>query len=77
MKTKTVANIKVGKRDIDPMRPTHIRGVREGNAVGNMAEDDSLEPDGEGARGTARRSTGISPKSHEPIDPKMPKLSPC
>ena len=77
-KTKTVSNIKVGKPQVDPMRPTHVRGVREGNAVGNMAEDESLEPDGDGARATtARRSTGISPKSHEPIDPKSPKLSPC
>ena len=60
MKTKTIANIKVGKPQIDPMRPTHIRGVREGNSVGNMKEDESLEPDGEGACATARRSTGIS-----------------
>jgi hypothetical protein len=77
MKTKTIANIKVGKAQVDPMRTAHIRGVREGNAVGNMRDDDGLEPDGEGARGNARRSTGISAKSHEPIDPKMPRLSPC
>jgi hypothetical protein len=28
-------------------------------------------------RSTAERSTGINPKAHEPIDPRMPNLSPA
>jgi hypothetical protein len=27
-------------------------------------------------RSTAKRSTGVNPRHHEPIDPRMPNLSP-
>ena len=66
-------NLKVGKRDVSPDKPTHVAGVDQGNKVGAYAKSPGHLPDG---RSTARRSTGILPKKHEPIDPRMPNLSP-
>ena len=31
----------------------------------------------EGAKATARRSTGINPEARDPIDPRMPNLPPA
>jgi hypothetical protein len=64
--------IKVGKPDTKPDYPRHLFGVKEGNKGPNEGQPGHLK-DG---RSTARRSTGISPKKHEPIDPRMPNLSP-
>jgi hypothetical protein len=65
----------IGKRDVDPTLPSHVPGVHEGNWPGRarrkqLADGDlsvSTEP---------RRSTGVSPKNHTTIDPRMPKLTP-
>jgi len=65
--------VKVGKPDVKPDLPSHTPGVREGNAVGNYESSPGHLPDG---RSTARRSTGVRPKAHEPILPGMPNLSP-
>jgi hypothetical protein len=73
---KTVYNVRVGKPDVKPTATSHVRGVYEGNARGHMIKE-GLVPMGEGARGNARRSTGIDPDRHEVIDPRMPKLSPA
>ena len=51
----------------------HTRGIKQGNATGNYAKQTGHESDG---RSTAARSTGINPKKREPIDPRMPNLSP-
>ncbi|HEY1558556.1 MAG TPA: hypothetical protein VGF94_27220 [Kofleriaceae bacterium] len=64
--SKVVGNIRVGKPDVDPEAPSHVRGVAQGNKHLKEALD----------RG-ARRSTGIRAKGHEVIDPRMPKLSPA
>lgn len=78
--TKTISNVRVGKPDITPDRASHIKGVRQGNnpAVKGQA---GIVPYEEGmhnmARGTAERSTGINPDSRNPIDAKMPNLSPA
>jgi hypothetical protein len=66
-------NLKVGKPDVSPDKPTHVIGIPQGNASGNYEKSPGHEPDG---RSTARRSTGILPGKHEPIDPRMPNLSP-
>jgi hypothetical protein len=50
-----------------------VTGVKEGNSSGHYEKSPGHEPDG---RSTARRSTGINVKKHEPIDPRMPNLSP-
>jgi hypothetical protein len=68
-----MATIRVGKPDVKPDTPSHVKGVKEGNAPGNYEKSPGHLPDG---RSTAARSTGISPRKHEPIDPRMPNLSP-
>jgi hypothetical protein len=61
------------KPDVAPDAPSHVRGINQGNSKGNYEKQAGHAPDG---RSTARRSTGISPEDHEPIDPSMPNLSP-
>jgi hypothetical protein len=47
--------------------------VRQGNSTGNYERSKGHLPDG---RSTAKRSTGIRPKHHNPILPAMPNISP-
>ena len=68
-----MANIKLGKPQVSPDLPSHVRGIKEGNTKGNYEKMTGHSPDG---TSTAARSTGINPKAHEPIDPSMPNLSP-
>lgn len=80
---KIIANIRVGRPHVDPSMPSHVPGVREGNEPGSFDRTPGLRKTGEtGAgrptgTGTAARSTGISPGSKNPIDPRMPNLSPA
>jgi hypothetical protein len=69
-----MANLRVGKHDVKPDAPSHKAGVYQGNAKGNYEKQTGHYPDG---RSSAERSTGINPKSREPIDPRMPNLSPA
>ncbi len=69
-----IANIRVGKPDVDPDKPSHIKGVRQGNERGNYAKEKGLLPDG---KATSRRSTSINAKAKNPIDPRMPTLTPA
>jgi hypothetical protein len=55
-------------------KATHTPGVNQGNSPGNYESQAGHEPDG---RSTAARSTGINPGMEEPIDPRMPNLSPA
>ena len=64
---------RVGKPDVEPDARAH-EGVKQGNAAGNYEKQAGHLPDG---TSTAARSTGINPKAHEPIDPRMPNLSPA
>lgn len=66
--------VKLGKPDVRPDAPAHTPGIREGNEPGGYERQDGHLPDG---RSTARRSTGVNPKAREPIDPRMPNLSPA
>jgi hypothetical protein len=54
--------------------PTHIKGIKEGNSKGNYEKNVGHKPDG---TSTAERSTGVNAKGAEPIDPRMPNLSPA
>ena len=74
--TTTVANITIGRRDVDPDAPSHIRGVVQGNAT-VLDKIRGLVARGQEATGTAERSTGINPRDRDPIDPRMPNLSPA
>lgn len=78
-KRKMKGNLYVGKPDVDPTSPSHVRGVRQGNAKGNLEHERGIKPIENGARGTARRSTGIRPRKHGPVLPLglMPNLSPA
>lgn len=53
--------------------PSHTRGVKEGNSMGNYEKQPGHLPDG---RSTAERSTGIASRSKNPILAGMPNLSP-
>jgi hypothetical protein len=65
--------MRLGKRDAKADKPTHVTGTFQGNGKGNYESQKGHEPDG---RSTAARSTGINAKAREPIDPRMPNLSP-
>jgi hypothetical protein len=67
-------HIKVGRPDVRPDAPSHVKGVKEGNASGHYESMPGHLSDG---RSTAERSTGINPGDREPIEPGMPALSPA
>jgi hypothetical protein len=78
-----MADIKVGKPDTKVDASAHTPGVRQGNEPGGIENDPGFYYTGErgagrpSAKSTARRSTGINPKSRDPIDPNSPSLSPA
>ena len=53
---------------------THVKGVGSGNSTGNYERNTGHKPDG---TSTQARSTGVNAKDREPIDPRMPNLSPA
>lgn len=65
--------IRTGKPDIDTQALGHTPGVRQGNSRGNYERQGGHLPDG---RATAERSTGVNPEAANPIDPRMPNISP-
>ncbi|GAA2804602.1 hypothetical protein [Saccharopolyspora taberi] len=66
--------IRVGKPDTTRDAPAHVAGVPQGNSVGHYQRQPGHHADG---TSTARRSTGIGAKHHEPVLPSMPNLSPA
>jgi hypothetical protein len=70
---REIYNVRVGKPDVDPDAPAHTPGVREGNEPGGYQSQGGHRKDG---TSTAERSTGINAKVRNPIDPRMPNLSP-
>ena len=68
-----MAEIRTGKSDIDPDVPSHVKGVKQGNSTGNYERQAGHLPDG---RRTAEASTGVNAAAHNPIDKRMPNLSP-
>ena len=69
-----MANLKIGKPDTKHDAPAHTPGIAQGNALGSYEKQEGHTHDG---RSTAERSTGVNAKAHEPIDPRMPNLSPA
>jgi hypothetical protein len=69
-----MADVRSGRRATEPDAPVHVAGVKQGNSTGNYERQAGHRPDG---RSTAKRSTGIDAKGREPIDPRMPNLSPA
>lgn len=68
-----MADIRVGTPDVTIDLPAHTKGVHEGNAKGNYGKQPGHHADG---TADARRSTGVNPKTHDPILPIMPNLPP-
>ncbi len=68
-----MAQIRTGKSDVDTDDLGHVKGVKQGNSVGNYERQVGHLPDG---RRTAEASTGVNPGAHNPIDERMPNLSP-
>jgi hypothetical protein len=66
-------NINIGEPDIEPDAPAHVAGINQGNSKGNYESMPGHNPDG---TSTAERSTGVNAKARNPIDPRMPNLSP-
>ena len=65
--------MKVGKPQVRPDAPSHVKGIKQGNSRGNYDAQAGHQTDG---TSTAERSTGINAKARNPIDPSMPNLSP-
>ncbi len=68
-----MARLKVGKPDVKPDFSAHTKGVRQGNKGLSEKQKGHVE----GGRSTAERSTGVNPEAHDPIDPRMPNLTPA
>lgn len=68
-----VGRIRVGKPDISPDGLAHVAGNHQGNATGGYEKQKGHHADG---TADARRSTGVSPRKHDPILPIMPNLPP-
>jgi hypothetical protein len=68
-----MTNLKVGTPDVAPDAPAHTPGIKMGNSKGNYERQSGHLPNG---RSTSERSTGVNPGSANPIDPRMPNLSP-
>jgi hypothetical protein len=60
--------------NVRPDAAAHTKGVAQGNSKGNYEKMGGHFADG---RSSSERSTGIDPKGREPIDPRMPNLSPA
>lgn len=75
-RAKVINNLRIGEPDTTVAAPSHVPGVHQGNKRGNIAKQKGIELKNGGARGTAARSTGINAKARDPIDPRMPNLSP-
>jgi hypothetical protein len=68
-----MGRIRVGKPDVKQDTPTHVLGIRQGNHRGAYKHSRGHHADG---TADARRSTGVSPKKHDPILKIMPNLPP-
>ena len=67
-----MAYVKTGAEHTGIDKPTHVKGIKQGNARGNYDKMAGHRPDG---TSTAARSTGVA--ATEPIDSGMPNLSPA
>lgn len=68
-----MGQIRVGKPQVKPDTPTHVKGIEQGNRKGAYKHSVGHNDDG---TADARRSTGIMPKKHDAILKIMPNLPP-
>jgi hypothetical protein len=72
-----IANVRVGKPQTSPAKPSHVAGVHEGNQPGRTWRERGIMKGRLAAKASSRRSTGINPHAHDPIDPRSPRLTPA
>jgi hypothetical protein len=63
-----------GSGDVKTDASAHTKGIKQGNSTGNY---DSMSGHNADGTSSAERSTGIDAAAREPIDPRMPNLSPA
>jgi hypothetical protein len=68
--------IVIGKKQVDASLPSHVPGVHEGNWPSRAPRRRRVRGADPTLTGAPRRSTGIAPEKHGPIDPRMPNLTP-
>ena len=68
-----MGRIRVGKPDVRPDFPSHVKGVRQGNEKDAYDKQMGHHEDG---TADARRSTGLRPREHDAILKIMPNLPP-
>jgi hypothetical protein len=68
----TVPDANAGAAHTGIDKPTKVKGIKQGNAIGNYGKMKAHRADG---TSTSKRSTGVA--TTEPIDPSMPNLSPA
>jgi hypothetical protein len=68
-----MGEIRVGRPQVRPDTPTHVPGIKQGNATGHYKKERGFNEDG---TVDARRSTGIMPRRHDAILKIMPNLPP-
>ncbi len=73
----THPTLRIGKPDVSPSKPSHVAGVHQGNRPGKSWREGGIKKSQLGGHASARRSTGINPESHDPIDPRSPRLTPA
>lgn len=66
--------LRVGRADVAVTDPSHVAGIKQGNALGAYDKQKGHLSNG---KSTAERSTGINAKQRNPIDPRAPNLSPA
>jgi len=69
-----MSKINLGKPQTQTDQAAHVKGINQGNSIGNYEKQIGHNADG---RSTAVRSTGVNAKAREPIDPSMPNLPPA
>jgi hypothetical protein len=67
-----MGHLSTGAKHTGMDKPTHVKGISKGNALGGYEKMEGHRPDG---TSTAARSTGVA--ATEPIDQSMPNLSPA
>jgi len=73
----THPTLRIGKPDTHPSKPSHVAGVRQGNRPAKSWLAAAVNKGRLMVQTSARRSTGINPEAHDPIDPKSPRLTPA
>ena len=73
---KVIAGVKVGRPHVQPDDPSHVTGVREGNARGHTKHERGIHAKKDRAWATATRSTGVNPLGRNSIVPGAPRLTP-